>query len=699
MADRPGKTAGLVAAVHAYRGLILPIVAAGLIFAMLVPIPPALMNVLLVGNIALAAVILLTTIYVASPLEFSVFPSLLLGATLVRLVLNVATTRLILTAGQGGRSLQEAQFAAGEVIWTFSHFVTAGSLEVGVILFAIIAIVQFVVITKGAARISEVAARFVLDAMPGKQMAIDADLNAKLIDESQAHARREEISRQADFYGAMDGASKFLRGEAVAAVIITLVNILGGLYVGLVRYGWSFQQTLGLFTKLTIGDGLVTQIPAFIVSISAALIVTRSTSRSNLGEEVIRQLTCRPVALVITAAFLIALTVTSLPKIPLLILGLGCAGLAWLLARNQTLVERAHNHQAEQESGESDRPQPQSNMTVDPIRLEIGYGLVGLVDGEQAGKLLDRLQAVREEIADQLGLTVPSIKIVDDMKLRADAYAIKLRGVKIAGGRLHPRRLLAVADNRTIGRLEGMQAIEPATQREAIWIGKSDRHKAEMLNYTVLSPAEVLAGHVAEVVRRHAARLLTRQQTSQLLEELKSTAPNVVAEATDKLTLGKMQKILQNLLSESVPIRDLESILEAACDAADQTDDPAAMTELVRLRLARMLTQQYCAEDGKVWCVALDPELAEEIARQAGSPAGRATAADVPAKTKRISEALAEGLARLTRHGRQPVVLCEAKLRVPVRQLVADVMPAAAVLAYNEIESAEIQSVGSVGIE
>jgi len=698
MADRSSKATGIAAMLHRHRGLILPVIAAGLIFAVLVPIPPAMMNVLLVGNITLAAVILLTTIYVTSPLEFSVLPSLLLGATLVRLVLNVATTRLILTAGQGGRGLQEAQFAAGEVIWTFSHFVTAGSLEVGVILFAIIAIIQFVVITKGAARISEVAARFVLDAMPGKQMAIDADLNAKLIDESQAHARREQISRQADFYGAMDGASKFLRGEAVASVIITMVNIMGGLYVGLVTYGWSFSNTLGLFTKLTIGDGLVTQIPAFIVSISAALIVTRSTSRSNLGEEVIHQLTGRPIALVITAAFLVALTVTSLPKAPLLMLGAGCVGLAWMLLRRRAASEQTPADDGKTEDAEPVTPQVVAGGRVDPLRCEIGYGLVSLVDPSQEGDLLERLSSVREAIAAQLGLTVPTIRISDDMRLPCEEYAIKLRGVKVAGGRLQPRKLLAVADGQTIGTLEGIETVEPASMREAVWVGRSDRHRAEMLNYKVLTPAEVLAGHVAHVVRRHADQLLTRQQTSQLLEQLRISAPDVVTEATGKITLGKTQKILQNLLSESVPINDLESILEAACDAAEMSDDPAEMTELVRLRLARMLTQQYCSADGKLWCVSLDPDLTEEIRSRCAGASDEA-AVDTPVRTKRLSETLAEGLARLTRHGRQPVILCEPEVRIPVRQLVSGVMPVAAVLAYNEIESAEIQSVGSVGID
>ena len=333
MIGTPGPLERGMQLVARHRGLILPVAAAGMIFVVLVPLPPMLMDVLLAANIALAAIILLTTIYVASPLEFSVFPSLLLGVTLFRLVLNVATTRLILTAGAEGRGVAEAQGAAGQVIWSFSEFVTSGSLPVGVILFTILIIIQFVVVTKGAARISEVAARFVLDAMPGKQMSIDADRNGGLVTDAEARQRRRRIDQEADFYGAMDGASKFLRGDAVAAVIITLVNILGGLYVGMVQYGWEFSRTVNLFTRLTIGDGLVAQVPAFIVSVSAALIVSRSTVKTNLGEEIVAQLTSRPIALAITAVFLGALMLTSLPKLPLLLLGVGCSGLAYLLSR------------------------------------------------------------------------------------------------------------------------------------------------------------------------------------------------------------------------------------------------------------------------------------------------------------------------------------------------------------------------------
>jgi len=702
MAEEMGNLKALAMRLHRHRGLILPLAATGLIFAVLVPIPPVLMNVLLVGNITLAAVILLTTIYVNSPLEFSVFPSLLLLATLVRLVLNVATTRLILTAGEGGRSMQEAQLAAGQVIWAFSHFVTAGSLEVGVILFTILAVIQFVVITKGAARVSEVAARFVLDAMPGKQMAIDADLSAGLIDEGQAHVRRQEISRQADFYGAMDGASKFVRGDAVAAVIITLVNITGGLYIGMVRYGWSADQTVGLFTRLTIGDGLVAQIPAFIISVSAALIVTRSASKSNLPEEVIGQLTSRPIVLVIVAGFLASLTFTSLPKAPLLLIGTGCVGLAWVLSRRRKAAADGDGSPAGSVRGAADRSEDQRLgmlLTIDPLRIDLGYALVPLVDGERGADLLGRIAKLRRSIASDLGMVVPSVKIADDMSLEPGQYVVAVRGVKAASGRLHPRRLLAVGGEDTTGELAGPEAWDPLTTRPAVWISHDQKQRAESLNYTIKSPAAILAEHLGEVIRIHAADLLSRQQTSRLMDKIRQLAPDVVTEAIECFGLGKIHKLLQNLLADGVPIRDMEMILETICEGAARSKDVDEVTALVRLALSRALTQRYCGGDGKLWCVSLAPALAEEIRRQADKSDSPELLADSPARARRISEALADGLARLTRHGRSPIVLCDPKIRAPLRKMIAPVMPRATVLAYNEVDSAEVQFVGSVGIE
>lgn len=687
--------------VHRHRGLILPIVAAGLIFAILVPLPTMLMDILLAGNIALAALILLTTIYVSNPLEFSVFPSLLLGATLFRLVLNIATTRLILTAGENGADPQTAQFAAGHVIWAFSQFVAIGSLEVGVILFTIIAVIQFVVITRGASRISEVAARFVLDAMPSKQMAVDADLNAGLIDESQAHTRRHEIAREADFYGAMDGASKFIRGDAAAGVLITLVNILGGLYMGMVRYDWSFSETIQLFTRLTIGDGLVAQIPSLIISVAAALLVTRSRTRTNLGEEMVGQLTSRPIVLGITAVFLGLLAFTSLPKVPLILVGIGLGGLAYLLSRNEDEVEEFSEKTPSTlpAARNSDPAKIVKPTVIEPLRIELGYALVCLVDETEGGDLLDRISALRKQLGDQLGLLVPPVKITDNMSLECRTYQINIRGSRVAVGQLQPRRMMALSGEETLGEIHGIVTTEPTFGTPAIWIARSQRDEAEMLGYTVVEPSAVLTTHLEEVIRVHAAELLSRQQITQLLDTLAEAAPVLVKEARERFRIGQIQKVLQNLLGEGVPIRDMETILESLCDSPESIHDPDALTERVRWALRRLLTQQFCESDGRLWCVSLTDSLENEIGETIGAYESEVAPGNGSPRTKQISKMLAEGLTRLTHQGRKPIVLCSAQVRLPLKKMLSTAMPEVAVLGYNEVDSAEVQSVGRIGIE
>ncbi len=704
MADEARTFSAVARAIGRHRGLLLPIGAAALIFAVLVPLPPGLVDVLLAANITISAIILLTAIYVPSPLDFSVLPSVLLGATLFRLVLNVATTRLILTAGADGRTVAEAQAAAGQVIWAFSDFVSRGSLTVGVILFAIIVVIQFVVVTKGAARISEVAARFVLDAMPGKQMAIDADLAAGLVSQDEARSRRTRIAREADLYGAMDGASKFLRGDAVAAVLITLINILGGLYVGMVQYGWDLSRTASLFTRLTIGDGLVTQIPAFLVAISAALIVTRSTARSNLSEEVISQLVSRPIVLVITAVFLALLALTSLPKVPLLTLGVGCVVLAAVLSRRKALAaagaETAGEGASEAPEREDGRAQHVEHLLgVDPIRIELGYALVRLVDPAQGGQLLRRIAALRRQMALDLGLVVPPIRIRDNLGLDARGYVVKVRGAKVASGRLYPKQLLAVAGDRAVGKLLGRDATEPAFGTPAVWISPSQRPQAERMNYTVVEPSGVVATHLGEVVRRHAHELLSRERVVMLLDNLKSSAANLVEEVREKLNVGQVRKVLQNLLRERVPIRDLEVILEALCEGAETTDEVELLTEHVRQRMGRILSQRYCDEEGKLWCVSLDANL-EETIHSHMALASRPSAATIPPELgRKVARAVTEALGPLRRQGRRPVVICSPEIRPAMKQLISPSLPQAAVLGYNEIDSAEVQSIESVGIE
>src|SRR4051812_20059520 len=467
---------------HSNRGMLFPLAFISLLFVILVPLPAGMMDFLLIINLTLSAVVLITTIYVQSPLEFSVFPSLLLATTLFRLVLNAATTRLILTVGDRASNATEAQHQAGEVILAFSNFVAGNSLAVGIIIFTIIVVIQFVVITKGATRISEVAARFTLDAMPGKQMAIDADVNAGAINEAEARRRRQEISQEADFYGAMDGASKFVRGDAIAGIVIVIVNILGGLYVGKFQRGWDFMDCLDLYTKLTIGDGLVAQIPAFIVSLAAGLIVTRTSGRSNLGEDMIAQLLAKPKALIITGIFLALMTLTALPKIPLFILGGSCGGLAWILTKNEKKAVAATALKEREKAAKKEPEKVEKLLDLDTLELEIGYGLVRLVDATKGGDLLDRIGMIRRQIATELGIIVPPIRIRDNLQLSANDYIVKIKGQNIAKGVAYPEQFLAMDNGATSGPIPGAEATtEPAFNLTAYWITESQRSQAELL--------------------------------------------------------------------------------------------------------------------------------------------------------------------------------------------------------------------------
>ena len=639
----------LISLLHRNRGLMFPLVCAGLIFVVLIPLPPGVIDLLLIANLTLAAVILFTSIHVSDPLEFSVFPSLLLGTTLTRLVLNVATTRLILTAGDQGTPPIAATSAAGQVIMSFGQFVASGSLAVGFVIFTILIVIQFVVITKGATRISEVAARFTLDSMPGKQMAVDADLNAGIIDESQAALRREKIAQEANFYGAMDGASKFVRGDAIAAIIITLVNIIGGLCVGLIQHGWSLHDTLGVFTKLTIGDGLVCQLPAFIIAVSAGLIITRSTGRSDLGREIVDQLFGRPGVLVIATIFLALLLLTGLPKVPLVIIGLCLLALAWILRSSRPAEhESAHffaaagdiavlpgRHGGQQAllPSEDTESSGQSYLRFELLEIELGFSLLGLLDTSQPGNLLSGIERVRRHVASQLGLIIPSVLVHDNVRLPSRDYLIKVRGREVQRGRIHPGKLFAVAPGFATPRLDGLSATDSLTQKSAFWIPPSAQEPARENGYTVLSSGEVLPRHLLHVIYAHAAELLPRQAVHDLLSDLARHAPDLVTDLlgpdfynrhglTSKATnsrqipVARIHKVLQNLLAESVPICDLESILEAISDAVASAIRPADFTEHVRRRLAGAITQAFTAGDGRLHCLLLEPS-AEQALEQA----------------------------------------------------------------------------------
>ncbi len=677
----------------------MPIAAVSLIFVMLIPLPNWMLDILLAGNLAFAAVVMLTTIYVNSPLEFSVFPSLLLAATLFRLVLNIATTRKILTAAQ--ITTGDPTAAAGYVIKAFGDFVAGGSLAVGLIIFIILIVIQFVVITKGATRISEVAARFTLDGMPGKQMAIDADLNAGLINEAQARQRREAITNEADFYGAMDGASKFVRGDAIAGIIITLVNIMGGLAVGILQYGWPIGKCFNVFTKLTIGDGLVSQIPAFIISISAGFIVTRSTAKTNLGQELISQLSSKPKALIVAAIFLAMLSFTSLPRIPLLVLAGCCAGISYIVGKSQRRAV-AVQAQAQKKAAAPVKPDKIEDLLgVDRMEMEIGYALIRLVDTKQGGDLLQRISMIRRQIALELGIIVPSIRIRDNVRLGPNEYGIKIKGVQVARGSVYPDQFLAVDSGAVTGSIGGQETREPAFGLPAYWISPGRKESAEMMNYTVVDAASVLATHITEVIKGHAAELLTRQDLNALLDAVKERSPSLVEEIQNgPLKMGDVQKVLQALLEEQVPVRDMETILETLSDWSSRTQDLEVLCEYVRNALARTICAQYSDEEGTLRCVTLEPGLEDLINRHVERSERGSFLTLPPGIAQQIISAVSKQLDKLTSTGAQPVVLCSPQIRLLLRRLLVPTLPSVVVLAYNEIvKGINIESLGMVVIE
>jgi flagellar biosynthesis protein FlhA len=698
-----------------YRGLMVPVAFILLLLVILVPLPPAVMDVLISLNIGLSVVILLTTIYMTQPLDFSVFPSLLLATTLFRLVLNVASTRLILSAD--ANSPQEALDVAGHVISAFANFVAGDSLVVGIIIFMILVIVQFVVITKGATRISEVAARFTLDAMPGKQMAIDADLNAGVIDEKEARRRREKISQEADFFGAMDGASKFVRGDSIAGIIITLVNIAGGFAIGTLDKGWPAGQTAQVFTLLTIGDGLTSQIPSFIVAIASALIVTRSGSKQELGNELTGQLASQPVGLYVTGAFMFLLSLTPLPTVPLLTIGAALCGLAYALQRTARGKVAADEALSATPAGRPEAPPPETLLKLDTMELEVGYGLVQLVDTAQGGDLLDRISAIRRQLAVELGFIMPPVRIRDNVQLQPVEYRVRIRGAVVAKGTVVPGRLLAMDSGIASGPIDGDPTKEPAFGLDAWWIDPAIKPRAETMNYTVVDPSSVLATHLTEIVKTHASELLTREEINNLITELKKKSPKLVEDVVPAIVKpGELQKVLHNLLRERVPIRDLETILETLADWGARTKDLDVLTEYVRNALRRSICQLYAVpndagSDGlgsgsakpgrsgfRLVCATLDPAL-EDIINSYVDRSGGSTVVNMPARiAQSISSEIIKGLQLVTQAGHPPVVLASPQVRGIVRQLLEPHLPNVGVLGYNEIVAGvEVESLAIVG--
>ncbi|HET9960725.1 MAG TPA: flagellar biosynthesis protein FlhA [Nitrospiraceae bacterium] len=652
-----------------------------MLMVMLLPLPRFVLDLLLSFNITLSIVILLVGMQVRRPLEFSVFPSILLMVTLLRLSLNIASTRLILLHGSEGVA------AAGEVIRAFGNFVVGGNYTVGLIVFLILVIINFVVITKGAGRVAEVSARFTLDAMPGKQMSIDADLNAGLINETEARQRRKQIAEEADFYGAMDGASKFVRGDAVAAVIITVVNILGGLTIGVLQQGMTLAAAAQTYTLLTVGEGLVAQVPALIVSTATGIVITRAASEVDLGFEITRQVLISPKAVGTAAGILLTLgLVPGLPHLAFLLLGGTAAYMAYQLNERQKSATTV----AAQPSPavKSEEPVPQV-APLDLMEVQVGYGLIGLVDAGNGGGLLDRIKGLRRQFAEQMGFILPPIHIRDNLQLRPNEYAALLKGVEIAKSEVMPAHVLAIDPGTAQrGLVQGLPTKEPAFGLPALWVPEQAREQAQMAGYTVVDPGAAVATHLSELIKRHAHELLGRQEVQGLLDQLGKAHPKLVEEVIPgMIPLGTLVRILAQLLREGVPIRDLRSILETIADHASTTKDPDILTEVSRQSLGRTITRQYLAPDGTLPIIGLDPRLDRTLAEQANSTAQGSQWTPDPQLAQKLVAALKQAAERMVGRGHQPVILCSPSLRRHLRKLTDRILHSVPVLGLNEVDS------------
>jgi flagellar biosynthesis protein FlhA len=665
--------------------LLLPLTISVGILIILVPLHPFIMDVLLSLNISLAVVILLTTLFVSKPLEFSIFPTVLLATTLFRLGLNIASTRLILT-----RANIDGEFAAGEVIKNFADFVASGNIVVGLIIFIIIVVIQFVVITKGATRVAEVAARFTLDAMPGRQMAIDADLNAGLIDETEAKRRREEIQLSADFFGAMDGAGKFVRGDAIAGIVITLINIIGGLFIGVMQYQMDFTTAGTIFTRLTIGDGLVSQVPALVISIATGLLVTRSSHSSNLPQQFVVQMLSKPIVLILTAVFLILLTLTELPKLPLCSIAGSSILIAWLMSRNVKAIkqeEESKRAKAAEQSAQAELEEKAEDfLKVDPMELEFGVGLIPLADVNKGGDLLSRIERLRKEIAAEVGIIFPKIRIRDSFHLDQIQYQFKISGQPVARGVVYPDLFLAMPSGAETGQVSGIETIEPAYGTAALWIDAATKDQAEIYGYYVVEPSAVIVTHLSETVRKYADELLTREATQHLVEQLKEISPTVVNELIPNLmSVSLLQQVLQRLLREQIPIRQLDKILEVLGDNITRTKDPILLVEEVRRKLARTICTKYRDTNNMLHVITLDPALENQIFAGFEYNENGLFSRLSPDARDNICRKLLPELEKLTQLNFTPIVLVDPRIRFFLKQLTIAMIPSLVVICYNEL--------------
>ncbi len=662
---------------------------------MVVPLPPFLLDVFFTFNISLALVVLLMVVYTRRPLELSVFPTVLLITTLLRLALNIASTRVVLLHGHTGPD------AAGKVIESFGQFVVGGNYTVGLVVFAILIIINFVVVTKGAGRISEVSARFTLDAMPGKQMAIDADLNSGLITQEEARVRRTEISEEADFYGSMDGASKFVRGDAIAGLLILVINILGGLAIGTLQHDLTLATAAQYYTLLTIGDGLVAQIPALLLSTSAAMVVSRVSTSHDIGQQVIAQLFQNPKALYVTAGVMGLMgTIPGMPHVAFLTLAAISAGSAYLMEQKRTAAltpEPAVPTEAPQEMRELGW---EDVVPIDSIGLEVGYRLIPLVDRNQGGELMDRIKGVRKKLSQELGFLVPPVHIRDNLELNPNAYRVTFMGVVVGESEVHPDRDMAINPGKSYGELPGVKGKDPAFGLDSVWIERNQRERAQSLGYTVVDPSTVVATHLSHLLQQHAQELLGREETQKLLDNLGKSAPKLVEELVPKtLDLGVLVKVLQNLLAEKVSIRDIRTIAESLAEHAGRSQEPGVLTAFVRARLGRAIVQDIFGVAAELPVITLSPEL-EQILQQTikMADAEHGAAGFEPGLADRIHHALIQTAQRQMANGQPVALLVTPNLRPVLAQFVRHIIPDLRVLAFNEIpEQKQIRIVGTIG--
>ncbi len=660
-----------------------------ILMVMMIPLPAIVLDILLSFNIAISIIILLMSLYIVKPLDFSTFPSILLIVTLMRLSLNVASTRLILLHGSEGTG------AAGQVIKAFGTFVVGGNYVVGLIVFSVLVLINFVVITKGSTRVAEVAARFTLDAMPGKQMSIDADMNAGLISETDARKRRSEIEREANFYGAMDGASKFVRGDAIAGIIIVMVNIIGGLIIGVLQQGMDVANAAMTYTLLTVGDGLVTQVPALVVSTAAGMLVTRTTSTADLGEDVRNQIFTQPRAIATSAILLFVFAlIPGMPKISFIFV----AALIGVLAYN--LFKQAKKETEEQ----TEAPAPVAIETdeglapLDKMGLEVGYGLISLVDAQQGGELLQRIKTLRKQLAMEMGFIIPAVHIRDNLQLKPNHYAFYLKGVEIAGGELMMGHFLAITNDEKEAKIAGIKTREPAFGLPALWVPESQKEDAQAKGYVIVDPATVITTHLTEVIKAQADELLGRQEVQSLVDNLATHYPKIVEELVPKvIPIGILQRVLQRLLKERVSIRDLFAILETLADYITITRNVDILTGYVRQGLSRTITRQYQDQDGNVNVMMLSPNIEDTISQSIQHTEMESFVSPDPNMVKKLIASLQKGISHFETTGLNPIILCSPLVRCHLRKIVEKFIPNVVVLAHNELtRDVNIKSFGVV---